>query len=218
MKFGPDKNKLYPNENIKTVCYIKNLPPKANVEIGDYTYYSDNKKSPEKFYDNILHHYDFIGDKLIIGKFCAIAEGVTFIMNGANHCMHGFSTYPFYIFGGGWEKSTPQPNELPYKGNIEIGNDVWIGQYSTIMPGVKIGSGAIVATNSTVTKNVEPYTIVGGNPARVIRKRFSDEMIDLLLKLEWWNWDETKVLENILALTSGQDVEILKRLLHEGAW
>jgi len=101
--FGPDKNKLYPNANIKTVCYISNLPKRPNVEIGDYTYYSDNKKSPEHFYDNIEHHYEFLGDKLIIGKICAIAEGVKFIMSGANHQMDGFTTYPFYIFGSGWE-------------------------------------------------------------------------------------------------------------------
>ena len=159
MKLGPDKNKLYPTERIKTVCYIKNLPPRPNVEIGDFTYYSDNKNSPEKFYDHIEHHYDFMGDKLIIGKFCAIAEGITFIMNGANHQMEGFTTYPFGIFGEGWEKVSPTIEHLPYKGDTVIGNDVWIGQYATILPGIKIGDGAIVAANSTVTRNVEPYTI-----------------------------------------------------------
>jgi virginiamycin A acetyltransferase len=113
---GPDKNKLYPNENIKTVCYISNLPKRPNVEIGDYTYYSDNHGNPESFYDHIQHHYEFLGDKLIIGKFCAIAEGVTFIMNGANHRMDGFTTYPFNIFGGGLEKVTPTIEQLPFKG------------------------------------------------------------------------------------------------------
>lgn len=150
--FGPNKNKLYPIENIKTVCYISNLPKRPNVEIGDYTYYSDNNKSPELFYDNIQHHYDFIGDKLIIGKFCAIAEGTTFIMNGANHIMNAITTYPFYIFKNGWEKTTPEIKNLPYKGNTIIGNDVWIGQNSTIMPGIQIGNGAIVAANSVVVK------------------------------------------------------------------
>lgn len=201
---GPDKTKLYPNENIKTVCYISNLPKKVNVEIGEYTYYSDNKKSPEKFYERIEHHYEFIGDKLIIGKFCAIAENIRFIMNGANHRMDGITTYPFNIFGSGWEKVTPSTEELPFKGDTVIGNDVWIGQNVTIMPGVKIGDGAIIAANSTVTKNIEPYAIYGGNPAKFIKKRFSDEKIERLLKLQWWNWDEEKLFENLENLTSGK--------------
>ena len=176
---GLDKKKLYPNENIKTVCYISNLPKRPNVEIGEYTYYSDNNKSPEKFYDNIEHHYEFLGDKLIIGKFCAIAAGVKFIMNGANHRMDGITTYPFNIFGCGWEKVTPTIEQLPFKGDTVIGNDVWICQNVTIMPGVKIGDGAIIAANSTVVKSVEPYSIYGGNPAKFIKKRFSDEKIEL---------------------------------------
>lgn len=213
---GPDKKMLYPNENIRTVCYISNLPKRSNVEIGDYTYYSDNHDNPENFYNHIQHHYEFLGDKLIIGKFCAIAEGVTFIMNGANHRMEGFTTYPFNIFGGGWEKVTPTIEQLPFKGNTIIGNDVWIGQNVTIMPGVKIGDGAIVAANSTVTKNVEPYTIVGGNPAKVIKKRFSDEIIELLLELQWWDWDEEKIFNNLEQLVSASDIATLKKLLQEG--
>lgn len=209
---GPDRNKLYPNENIKTVCYISNLPKRANVEIGHYTYYSDNKNSPEKFYDYIEHHYDFLGDKLIIGKFCAIAEGIKFIMNGANHRMDGFTTYPFYIFGDGWEKVTPRIEQLPFKGDTVIGNDVWIGQNVTIMPGVKIGDGAIIAANSTVVKDVEPYIIVGGNPAKTIKKRFSDDKIELLLRIQWWNWDEKKIFENLEELATTDDIEVLKKL------
>ncbi|MCM0761205.1 MULTISPECIES: Vat family streptogramin A O-acetyltransferase [Sporomusa] len=213
MPIAPDKTKLYPNENIKTVCYIKNLPAKPNVEIGDYTYYSDNKNPPENFYECIQHHYEFLGDKLIIGKFCAVAEGVTFIMNGANHRMDGITTYPFNIFGGGWEKAAPAVEQLPFKGDTVVGNDVWIGQKVTIMPGVKIGDGAIIAANATVTKNVEPYAIVGGNPARLIKKRFSDEMIELLLKLQWWNWDEQKIFNNLKLLVSGNDIVAVKKLL-----
>ncbi|MCB8816124.1 Vat family streptogramin A O-acetyltransferase [Desulfosporosinus shakirovi] len=206
---GPDKNKLYPNERIKTVCYIKNLPKRANVEIGDYTYYSDNKNSPEDFHNNIEHHYEFLGDKLIIGKFCAIAEGIRFIMNGANHRMDGITTYPFNIFAGGWEKVTPTVEQLPFRGDTVIGNDVWIGQNVTIMPGVKIGDGAIIAANSTVVKNIEPYTIYGGNPARFIKKRFTDKNIELLLELQWWNWDESKIFENLELLTSDKGVDQL---------
>lgn len=210
---GPDKTKLYPNENIKTVCYISNLPKRPNVEIGDYTYYSDNHDSPENFYNHIQHHYEFIGDKLIIGKFCAIAEGITFIMNGANHCMMGFTTYPFNIFGSGWEKVTPTIDQLPFKGDTIVGNDVWIGQNVTIMPGVKIGDGAIIAANSTVVKDVEPYTIVGGNPAKYLKKRFGDEIIELLLKLQWWNWDEQKIFANLNKLAFANDIDTLRSLL-----
>lgn len=210
---GPDKHKLYPNENIKSVCYISNLPKRPNVEIGAYTYYSDNKESPEKFYDHIEHHYEFLGDKLIIGKFCAIAEGVKFIMNGANHRMDGISTYPFNIFGGGWERVTPTVEELPFKGDTVIGNDVWIGQNVTIMPGVKIGDGAIIAANATVVKNVEPYTIYGGNPARFIKKRFSDEIIEFLLKLKWWDWEEEKIFTHLEMLTSASGLAQLKELM-----
>lgn len=215
MLIGPNKNKLYPNENMKMVCYIKNLPGRVNVEIGDYSYYSDNKNSPENFYNQIQYHYEFMGDKLIIGKFCAIAEGVNFIMNGANHRMDGFTTYPFSLFGSGWEKVIPTLEQLPFKGDTVIGNDVWIGQYATIMPGIKIGDGAIIASNSTVTKDVEPYAIVGGNPAKLIKKRFDDEIVDLLLTLQWWNWDEEKIFKNLEDLVSAQDVETLKRLLEQ---
>ncbi len=209
---GPDKNKLYPNENIKTVCYISNLPKRSNVEIGEYTYYSDNKSSPEEFYNNIEYHYEFLGDKLIIGKFCAIAEGVKFIMNGANHRMDGITTYPFNIFGGGWEKVIPTVEQLPFKGDTVIGNDVWIGQNVTIMPGVKIGDGAIIAANSTVVKNVEPYSIYGGNPANFIKKRFSNEKIKFLLKIQWWNWDQEKIFNNLEKLTSENG---LKQLMEQ---
>lgn len=209
---GPNKHQLYPNENIKTVCYISNLPKRVNVEIGEYTYYSDNNKSPEKFYENIEHHYEFLGDKLIIGKFCALAEGVKFIMNGANHRMDGITTYPFNIFGGGWEKVTPTVEQLPFKGDTVIGNDVWIGQQVTIMPGVKIGDGAIIAANSTVVKDVEAYSIYGGNPAQLIKKRFSAAQIESLLKLKWWDWDEEKIFNNLEKLVSEDG---LKELLSD---
>jgi virginiamycin A acetyltransferase len=202
---GPDKNKLFPNENMKTVCYISNLPKRKNVEIGEYTYYSDNRNSPEKFYDHIEHHYEFLGDRLIIGKFCAIAEGITFIMNGANHRMDGITTYPFSIFACGWEMVTPKLEQLPFKGDTLIGNDVWIGQNVTVMPGVKVGDGAIIAANSTVAKDVEPYAIYGGNPAKFIKKRFGEEKIEFLLNLQWWNWDEEKIFDNLDKLVSGID-------------
>jgi len=160
----------------------------------------------------IEHHYEFLGDKLIIGKFCAIAEGIKFVMNGANHRMDGITTYPFNIFAGGWEEFTPTIEQLPFKGDTVIGNDVWIGQNVTIMPGIKVGDGAIIATGSVVTKDVSPYTIVGGNPARVIKKRFSEEIIELLLELKWWDWDIEKISSNINFLTN-MDINALKDLL-----
>jgi virginiamycin A acetyltransferase len=134
-------------------------------------------------------------------------------MNGANHRMDGFTTYPFNIFSGGWEKVTPSIEQLPFKGDTVIGNDVWIGQNVTIMPGVSIGDGSIIATNSTVVRNVEPYSIVGGNPAKLVKKRFSDEIIKLLLKLQWWSWEDKKIFENLEALVSANDIDTLRRLL-----
>ena len=137
------------------------------------------------------------------------SEGVKFIMNGANHRMDGITTYPFNIFGCGWEKITPTIEQLPFKGDTVIGNDVWIGQYVTIMPGVKIGDGAIIAANSTVVKSIESYAIYGGNPAKFIKKRFSDEKTQFLLKLGWWNWDEEKIFNNLEKLTSESGLEEL---------
>jgi virginiamycin A acetyltransferase len=158
----------------------------------------------------VQHHYDFIGDKLVIGKFCAIATGVTFIMNGANHAMTGFSTYPFNIFGQGWESGFDWATiQAGLKGDTVIGNDVWIGQEATIMPGIRIGDGAIVATKAVVTSDVPPYAIVGGNPAKEIRKRFSDEIIAELLAIRWWDWDVAKITRNLNAIR-GTDLEALK--------
>ncbi len=141
-----------------------------------------------------------MGDKLIIGKFCQIATGVRFIMNGGNHAVHGFSTFPFAAFGNEWRDV---PLESQSKGDTVIGNDVWIGNSATIMPGVKIGDGAIIATNAVVTKNVDPFTIVGGNPAALIRKRFDDETIERLLKMKWWDWDIEKITKNAKDIVSG---------------
>ncbi|KZX02029.1 chloramphenicol acetyltransferase [Pseudoalteromonas luteoviolacea] len=196
---GPNPNNKAPLGGFPQVGFLKNFITSNNILVGDYTYY-DDPQGPENFESNVLYHFDFIGDKLIIGKFCAIATGVKFIMNGANHKMSGFSTYPFYIFGNGWEKAMPEEGELPFKGDLEIGHDVWIGYESTIMAGVKIGSGAIVASKSVVTQDVPPYSIVGGNPAKVIRMRFEQPVIDELLNIAWWNWTEDKITENLDAI------------------
>ena len=165
----------------------------------------------EKFEEHVTHHYEFLGDKLIIGKFCAIAKGIEFVMNGANHRMNSVTTYPFNIMGHGWEKFTPELCDLPLKGDTVVGNDVWIGQNVTVMPGVHIGDGAIIAANSVIAKDVPPYCIFGGNPGRLIRQSFDDELTEYLLKLKWWDWDSEKIFRNMDALTSG-DLEKIKNI------
>lgn len=211
MKYGPDPNAVYPNEAIKSICFIKNIITRPNILVGEYTYYDDNT-GPEQFERHVTHHYEFLGDKLIIGKFCAIAKGIEFVMNGANHRMSSVTTYPFNIMGGGWEKTTPTLEELPFKGDTIVGNDVWIGQNVTVMPGVHIGDGAIIAANSVVTKDVPPYHIAGGNPCKILRKRFEDELIEYLLRLQWWNWPPEKILENLDALCSA-DLDRIKKVI-----
>ena len=199
MMNGPDTNQKFPLANYDRLCFLKNIIKNPNIIVGDYTYY-DDFENVENFEKNVKYHFDFTGDQLIIGKFCMIASDVKFIMNGANHLTDSISTYPFAIFGNGWENAM-EGKTYPQKGNINIGNDVWIGYNATIMAGVTIGNGAIIATNATVVKDVEPYSIVGGNPAKEIKKRFSDEKIAQLLKLEWWNWDIEKITKNVQNLT-----------------
>lgn len=205
--YGPDPANPHPMEGFPQVCFIKNTVKNPNIIIGDFTYYDDPEDS-ENFERNVLYHFSFIGDKLIMGKFCAIARGVQFIMNGANHSMAGFSTFPFYIFGNGWETAQPQAGDLPYKGDTVIGNDVWMGYQALIMPGVKIGNGAIISSRSVVTSDVPAYSIMGGNPARVIRQRFTDETISRLEKLAWWDWPVEKITQNLPAIISA-DLEAL---------
>ena len=186
----PNPNLIFPIKNLDSITYVKPSVKNPNIIVGDFTYFAD-----KDFEKHVTHHYDFIGDKLIIGKFCQIAAGVEFIMNGANHQMNAVSTYPFYIFGT-WEQSAPDKKDLPLKGDTVIGNDVWIGQNVTILPGVHIGDGVIIGANSVVGNNVEPYTIIAGNPAKEIRKRLDLELIDIMEKLKWWD----KSIEEINSL------------------
>lgn len=190
MKQKPNPLTLFPVPNCKTVTYVKPAVKNPNIIVGDFTYFGDTD-----FEKHVTHHYDFYGDKLIIGKFCQIAAGVNFIMNGANHQMNAASTFPFYIFEG-WEQPVPPMAQLPYKGDTVVGNDVWIGQNTTVLPGVHIGDGAIIGANSVVGSDVPAYTVVVGNPARPVRKRFDEELTELLLKLRWWD----KSVEEINAL------------------
>lgn len=200
--FGPDPNDKHPMKGFPQVCFIKNTVRNPNIIVGDYTYYDDPDDS-EGFERNVLYHFPFIGDKLIIGKFCAIARGAKFIMNGANHKLSGISTYPFQIFGNDWEKVMPKPGELPYKGDTVIGNDVWIGYDVLIMPGVRIGNGAIVSSRSVVVADVPAYTIVGGNPAKPVRQRFDPDTIARLELLAWWNWPIETITQHLNLIVSG---------------
>lgn len=206
---GADPNDKHPLKEFPQVCFIKNTVTNPNIIIGDYTYYDDPEDS-ENFERQVLYHYPFTGDKLIIGKFCALAKGVRFIMNGANHKMSGFSTYPFQIFGNGWEKVMPKPHEFPFKGDTVVGNDVWIGYESVIMPGVTIGDGAIIATKSVVVRDVLPYTLVGGNPAVLIKQRFPDEIVKALLEISWWNWDIERISRNLEKIVAN-DISALRQ-------
>ena len=209
---GPNKGDIYPLKNYERLCFLKNIIKNPNIVVGDYTYY-DDFEDIANFEKNVKYLFDFNNDQLIIGNFCMIASDVKFIMNGANHLTDTISSYPFSIFGNGWQEAM-KGKEYPNKGNIVVGNDVWIGYNATIMAGVTIGDGAIIAANATVVKNVEPYTIVGGNPAKIIRKRFSETHIKLLLEIQWWNWSIEKITENVQLLTS-TTVEDLKKFANK---
>ena len=206
---GPNPNSIIPNNDIPSVCFIKNVVKNPNIIIGDYTYY-DDVDGAENFENHVTHFYPFIGDKLIIGKFCSIAKGIEFVMNGANHKMDCASTYPFYIMGNGWGSAlAPEVDKLPIKGDTVVGNDVWIGQNVTIMPGVHIGDGAIVGANSTVANDVDAYSIVVGNPAKKIKMRFDAEMIELLEKFKWWDKD-IETINKLIPILSSSDIDSVK--------
>jgi len=192
------------------VGFLKPLVDRPNILVGDYTYY-DDPEGPAGFADKcVLYHYDFIGDRLVIGRYCALATGVRFIMNGANHAMGGLSTYPFNIFAEGWEAGfDPASWQAELRGDTIVGNDVWIGMEAMVMPGTRIGDGAIVAARSVVASDVAPYAVVGGNPAREIRRRFDDATIARLLAVAWWDWPAEKVTRNLAAIRGG-DIDALE--------
>lgn len=210
----PNPNVIFPNE-YGTSCFLKNVITAPNIFVGDYTYYDDPVDPTAFERNNVLFNWPEFGDKLIIGKFCSIASGVQFIMGSANHRISSISTYPFHVFGGVWTENTPPHlSQLPFKGDTVIGNDVWIGRESVILPGVQIGDGAIIAANSVVTRNVEPYTLVGGNPARVIRKRFDEELIALLLELRWWDFEPER-LAAFLPVLCNSDLAAVRKIVEQ---
>lgn len=205
---GPSPDTKHPMAGFPQVCFIRNTVQNPNIIVGEYTYYDDPENS-EDFERNVLYHFPFIGDRLVIGKFCAIARGTRFMMNGANHAFSGISTYPFYIFGNGWESAEPAAADLPHKGDTIIGHDVWIGYEALIMPGVRIGNGAIVSARSVVVRDVPAYTIVGGNPAQPIRQRFDPAVIARLEAIAWWDWPIEKITAHLTRI-AGADVDALQ--------
>ena len=208
MKNGktPDPNVIHPIPGYEKEIYVKPTVKNPNIIVGDFTYIADSD-----FERHVTHLYDWNGDRLIIGKFCQIAAGVEFVMNGANHQMNAVSTFPFYTLEG-WDMDPPAASDLPFRGDTVIGNDVWIGQNAVILPGVRIGDGAIIGASSVVGSDVEPYTVVAGNPARPLRRRFDGELIGLLLRFRWWDRSVEEINGLIPLLTCG-DPETVRREL-----
>lgn len=200
---------IYPRKHDKETVYLKSVCTSPNIEAGEHTFYNDFVHDPRDFEKNaVLYHYPVNGDRLIIGRYCSIACGAKFIFTSANHSMRSLSTYPFPIFPDVWEHGMPVTDAWDNKGDIVIGSDVWIGYESVILSGVHIGDGAIIGARAVVTKDVPPYAIVGGVPAKIIRKRFDDDVIEKLLSIKWWGWDDEKVRRSIGAIQSG-DIDAL---------
>lgn len=208
---GPDPRDPHPMRGFAQICYIRNTVANPQIEVGEYTYYDDPEDS-EGFERNVLYLFPFVGDRLVIGRYCAIARGVKFVMNGANHKLSGFSTYPFNIFSPDWARVTPLPEELPFKGDTVVEHDVWLGYEALVMPGVRIGSGAIVAARAVVTADVPPYAVVGGNPARVLKMRYDEDRVARLLRIAWWHWDADKVTRNLEHIV-GTDLDALEQAI-----
>ncbi len=202
----PDPNVIHPIPGYDKEIYVKPTVKNPNILVGDFTYIADSD-----FERHVTHLYEWNGDKLIIGKFCQIAAGVEFVMNGANHQMNAVTTFPFYTLEG-WKMEPPAKADLPLKGDTVIGNDVWIGQNAVILPGVHIGDGAIIGANAVVGSDVAPYTVVIGNPARVLRKRFDDELTGLLLRFKWWD-KSVEEINNLIPLLTCSDLEQVKKEL-----
>lgn len=208
--FGPSPETKYPMHGYDKAVFLKHFIQAKNIFVGDYTYYDDQRYGPENFESlNVLYNYDFSKVKLVIGKFCAIAALTKFIMTG-DHKLDAFSTYPFPIFGNGWEDAF-NVFDLPVKGDILVGNDVWFGYDALVMNGVTIGNGAIIAARSVVVKDVPAYSIVAGNPAKVVKMRFDDVTIERLEKIAWWDWDIKKITKH-LKLICHLDIDTLEAI------
>ena len=208
----PDPNRLYPRRGDTQIVYLKNVVEGANIQVGDFTIYNDFVHDPREFQkNNVLYHYPINRDRLVIGKFCSIACGAKFLLNSANHTLQSLSTYTFPLFYEQWEQEVDPTKAWDHKGDIIIGNDVWIGYEAVVLAGVTIGDGAVIGTRAVVTRDVPPYTIVGGVPAKPIRKRFSQESIELLLALSWWDWPVEQIHQAMPLIQSG-DLKGLEEL------
>ena len=207
--------KIYPRTNDHETVYLKNVVKDPNIIVGDFTMYNDFVHDPQQFEkNNVLYHYPINNDKLIIGKFCSIACGAKFLFTSANHTQTSLSTYPFPIFFEEWGLDVQNiTSAWDNKGDIVIGNDVWIGYETVILSGVTIGDGAIIGSRAVVTKDVPPYTIVGGVPAKTIRKRFSDDDIEALQKMKWWDWPIEQIQAHISEIQTGKMEELKKEYL-----
>ena len=205
----PDPNVIRPIPGYDNEIYVKPALTRANITVGDFTYIADSD-----FESHVTHHYEHHGDRLVIGKFCQIAAGVEFMMNGANHQMNAATTFPFFTLEG-WNAERLSPSDLPLRGDTVVGNDVWIGQNALILPGAHIGDGAIVGAGSVVGGTVEPYTVVAGNPARLIRRRFDGELTELLLRFRWWDKSVEEIDALIPILTCGDLEKLRARLKKE---
>lgn len=205
---------VFPRPNDAHTCHLKEIIKNPNILVGDYTYYHDFNDPRNFESNNVLYHYPVNNDKLIIGKFCSIASGAKFLFNGGNHKSNSFVNYPFSIFNTLWEHDLPVNSSWDYKGDIEIGHDVWIGYEAIIMAGVRIGNGARIATRAIVTKDVQPYQVVGGTPAKLIKERFDPEVRNLLEELQWWDLPEEKIKNSLSVLMNG-DTEDLKTLVKD---
>lgn len=206
-----NKHKIYPRSKDRETVYLKNVVTDPSIIVGDYTMYNDFVNDPTNFQkNNVLYHYPINHDRLINGKFCSVACGARFLFNSANHSLTSLATYPFPIFFEEWDLDVSHITEAwDNKGDIVIGNDVWIGYEASILAGITIDDRAIIGTRAVVTKDVPPYTIVGGVPARQIRKRFPDEVISTLLTLKWWDWPEERIGINLDAIQSGH-IDLIK--------
>ena len=207
MSGHPDPDALIPLPAAPGLVYLRRQAEgRVNVSAGRFSYFDGLPEGPNFFDANVLYHFDFVGDRLTIGDFCALARDVRFIMNGANHAMGGISTFPFNIFGGGWEDGfDPATWAEGHRGDTVVGNDVWLGRDVTVLPGVTIGHGAIVATGTMVTRDVRPYAIVGGNPGVELRRRFDDATVERLLDIAWWDWPLERISRTLDAIR-GADV------------
>ncbi|PWJ65535.1 MULTISPECIES: CatB-related O-acetyltransferase [unclassified Fibrobacter] len=205
---SPNPNTVHPIAGYDKEIYVKPTIKNPNIVVGDFTYIADSD-----FESHVTHFYPWSRDKLIIGKFCQIAAGVEFVMNDANHQMNSVSTFPFYTLEG-WNMKPPKAEDMPLKGNTVIGNDVWIGQNATILPGTQIGDGAIIGASSVVCGKVEPYTIIAGNPAKPIRKRFDDELISMMQKWKWWD-KSIEEINSLIPILTNSNLEIVKEKIKE---